>query len=851
MFLELLQDDAPSIANVENMFNKLLDDPNLLSSMTLCEFLGVSSRFAHAGITVLKEGRCHSVLLNKTTYERSLKRRGCRFLCFTMKFDWNFCNKRKNNYCDGEKRWVVLTPEGIALFHSPVEKSSTNYILFDQTFSVWINDRDECVVKGSNAVLNLTFSDAHEARDWVRAINQVAVKTEFTKTHKHGSFAPQRLPSRKGKMPQYTVTGKVVPPSPNGNCQWLIDGETTFKTMYKYLLTAKKEIFICEWWMSLDIPLDRSSENPEETTLFHIIKKKAINENVQVYVLLYKELSGVTDETKSYTTAERLKHMGSENIHVLRHRSRFSMNILWSHHEKIISIDQRVAFLGGLDICPGRFDNHKKQLFERGGKIINDNSQDRNTFPDLDYRNPRLFAPSETESKRNVLPRMPWSDIHVCLFGEAATDVVRHVVDRWNYARMVTGAFKRIPATICRDKWWKKENEHEGSNELDLNVPNLSPYRYNNKKNTSSSQAGVLSSCKCQIVRSISRWSGGCIIETSIHEAYIKAIEESQHFIYIENQFFCTGCEGDEYLGNRIAEALRIRINRAHEYDEQFRVMVVLPLLPEGAGDCQKSNTPLVAMIHWQLSSISRSKRSLFEKLRLDGVDKPEQYIHFFSQRTYDVRPSDGKVFTSMIYVHSKAMIVDDRISIIGSANINDRSMLGIRDSEIAVVIEDIVGPCIPLGNNKKFDAGNFSHSLRMQLFKQMLGDKKHCPNPASNEGWDLLLSVAICNTAIYEDTFPIGEILPSNSIQTWDKCLKALKDSKKEEKHLKNLYTSGAETDRAEWAAENKRRLNSLTSSIQGTLVEYPIHFLNGEKSLEPRYHDVASSIAPSDLFN
>jgi phosphatidylserine/phosphatidylglycerophosphate/cardiolipin synthase-like enzyme len=46
-------------------------------------------------------------------------------------------------------------------------------------------------------------------------------------------------------------------------------------------------------------------------------------------------------------------------------------------------------------------------------------------------------------------------------------------------------------------------------------------------------------------------------------------------------------------------------------------------------------------------------------------------------------------VVTEQIYVHSKLMIVDDRTCIIGSANINDRSMLGNRDSEIAVVIED------------------------------------------------------------------------------------------------------------------------------------------------------------------
>lgn len=44
---------------------------------------------------------------------------------------------------------------------------------------------------------------------------------------------------------------------------------------------------------------------------------------------------------------------------------------------------------------------------------------------------------------------------------------------------------------------------------------------------------------------------------------------------------------------------------------------------------------------------------------------------------------------TSIIYVHSKLMIVDDRRCIIGSANINDRSLLGDRDSELAIVIEE------------------------------------------------------------------------------------------------------------------------------------------------------------------
>jgi hypothetical protein len=38
-----------------------------------------------------------------------------------------------------------------------------------------------------------------------------------------------------------------------------------------------------------------------------------------------------------------------------------------------------------------------------------------------------------------------------------------------------------------------------------------------------------------------------------------------------------------------------------------------------------------------------------------------------------------------MIYVHSKMMIVDDEYIVVGSANINQRSLDGTRDSEIAI----------------------------------------------------------------------------------------------------------------------------------------------------------------------
>ena len=44
---------------------------------------------------------------------------------------------------------------------------------------------------------------------------------------------------------------------------------------------------------------------------------------------------------------------------------------------------------------------------------------------------------------------------------------------------------------------------------------------------------------------------------------------------------------------------------------------------------------------------------------------------------------------TELVYVHSKLMIVDDVTVISGSANINDLSLTGTRDSEMTVLVQD------------------------------------------------------------------------------------------------------------------------------------------------------------------
>ncbi|RUP33532.1 hypothetical protein BC936DRAFT_138556, partial [Jimgerdemannia flammicorona] len=73
------------------------------------------------------------------------------------------------------------------------------------------------------------------------------------------------------------------------------------------------------------------------------------------------------------------------------------------------------------------------------------------------------------------------------------------------------------------------------------------------------------------------------------------------------------------------------------------------------------------------------------------------------------------------LYIHSKVMIVDDRIVICGSANLNDRSQCGDRDSEIAVIVEDQTLIHSRM-NGKPYQASRFAATLRRHLFKEHLG---------------------------------------------------------------------------------------------------------------------------------
>ncbi|CAF5081753.1 unnamed protein product, partial [Rotaria sp. Silwood1] len=120
------------------------------------------------------------------------------------------------------------------------------------------------------------------------------------------------------------------------------------------------------------------------------------------------------------------------------------------------------------------------------------------------------------------------------------------------------------------------------------------------------------------------------------------------------------------------------------------------------------------AVLYFIMRSINKGETSLFQRLIRDGVSNPEEYISFYGMRNWDILM--GQLVTEIIYVHSKLMIVDDRICICGSANINDRSLQGSRDSEFCLVVNDIDMIDSQL-NGQQQKVGIFSSTWRKKLF--------------------------------------------------------------------------------------------------------------------------------------
>ncbi|XP_057488567.1 phospholipase D zeta 1-like isoform X1 [Actinidia eriantha] len=541
-----------------------------------------------------------------------------------------------------QKVWAVLKPGFLALLKDPFDTTPLDIIVFDVlpasdgngdgrvSLAEEVKERNPLrhsfkVSCGTRSIQLRSKSNA-KVKDWVAAINDAGLRPPegWCHPHRFGSFAPPRGLTDDGSQ-----------------AQWFVDGQAAFEAIAVAIEEAKSEIFICGWWLCPELYLRRPFHAHVSSRLDALLEAKA-KQGVQIYILLYKELALALKINSVYS---KKKLLGiHENVKVLRYPDHFSSGVyLWSHHEKLVIVDYQICFIGGLDLCFGRYDSFNHKVGDYPPMV----------WPGKDYYNPRESEPNSWEDTmkdeldRQKYPRMPWHDVHCALWGPPCRDIARHFVQRWNYAKRNKAPYEQaIPLLMPQHHMviphYRSESRemdvqiNVGNNHKDIkrqdsfssrssyqDVPLLIPQEADGLDSSSglngdsklnvldrtrdfhdqpskgkspfsfrkpkieplitdmplkgfvddldmldhqhllssdvlvlpgnkewwetqergdhvvsadeTGQVGPRSSCRCQVIRSVSQWSAGTSqIEESIHNAYCSLIEKAEHFIYIE-----------------------------------------------------------------------------------------------------------------------------------------------------------------------------------------------------------------------------------------------------------------------------------------------------------------------------
>ncbi|KAL6285499.1 hypothetical protein ACE6H2_009889 [Prunus campanulata] len=455
-----------------------------------------------------------------------------------------------------------------------------------------------------------------------------------------------------------------------------------WEDVYKAIEGAKNLIYIAGWSFNPKMVLVRDPQtdipHARGMKLGELLKQKA-EEGVAVRIMLWddetslpiiknKGIMRTHDEDAFYYFAH------TKVVCRLCPRLHKKFPTIFSHHQKTITVDTKsstsvsdreiMSFIGGLDLCDGRYDTEQHSLFH----TLNTESHCS------DFYQTNISGASLQKGG----PRTPWHDAHACVTGEAAWDVLTNFEQRW--------AKQCDPSVLVPSS----------------TLTSLIQQTYASKP---TSERGW----NAQVLRSIDHVSASQLfrnltVEQSIHEAYVEAIRRADKFLYIENQYFIGGCrlwEKDQNCGcrNLIPIEIALKVVDKIKAKERFAVYIVIPMWPEGLPESESVQD----ILHWTRETMSMMYRLIGEAIKESGVEgHPRDYLNFYCLVNREVEsqgdfipphsPHPATQYWNaqkhrrfMVYVHSKLMIVDDAYLIIGSANINQRSMDGHRDTEIAI----------------------------------------------------------------------------------------------------------------------------------------------------------------------
>ncbi|XP_020218949.1 phospholipase D delta [Cajanus cajan] len=559
------------------------------------------------------------------------------------------------------------------------------------------------------------------------------------------------------------------------------------------ILEAHHMIYIIGWSVYHPVRLVREPTKPlpsgGELSLGELLKYKS-QEGLRVVMLIWDDRTShdkfllKTDGVMQTHDEETKKFFKHSTVHcVLSPRyasnklSIFKQQVvgtLFTHHQKCVIVDSQgsgnnrkiTAFLGGLDLCDGRYDTPEHRLFN-----------DLDTVFHNDFHNPTFQLSSHSHAHA---PRQPWHDLHCKVEGPAAYDILTNFEQRWRKAKKwrdfrlkkVTNWHDDALLRLDRISWIDKpspgSNDDRAGHVTDENDPeswHVQVFR----SIDSGSVKGFPKDCDKAKAQNL-LCGKNLKVDQSIHTAYVRAIRSAEHFIYIENQYFLgSSYHWPSYKNNAganhlIPMELALKISSKISANERFSVYIVIPMWPEGV----PTSASVQEILFWQGQTMSMMYKIVADALKkagLSGQYHPQDYLNFYclgkrepqsSKVPSPPNQSENRPLVSvkrfrrfMIYVHAKGMIVDDEYVIIGSANINQRSLDGSRDTEIAMGASQ---PKYTWTEKNSHPHGQV-YGYRMSLWAEHLGiledvfgepDSLHCirqVNKIARQNWDTYVS--------------------------------------------------------------------------------------------------------------
>ncbi|KAL6650066.1 hypothetical protein ACP70R_014290 [Stipagrostis hirtigluma subsp. patula] len=514
----------------------------------------------------------------------------------------------------------------------------------------------------------------------------------------------------------------------------LYEPRRCWEDVFEAINNARRMVYIAGWSVNARIALVRGPRWSE--TLGELLKRKA-REGVTVLMLVWDDQTSVglgpikrdglmathDEDTAGYFRGSAVRcvlcprNPDPDRSYV----QGIETKTLFTHHQKTVVVDgggstaanappRLVSFLGGIDLCDGRYDTQEHPLFRTLGTTHRD-----------DFHQPNF--PGASVKKGG--PREPWHDIHCRVEGPAAWDVLENFEQRW---RKQGDGDNHL---VVLDKGWR---DREGAE--DAESWNVQVFRSIDGGAAAGFPEDPKEAAACGLVSGKDH-----VIERSIQDAYIHAIRRARDFIYIENQYFL----GSSYAWRRddgvkleeinalhlIPKELSLKIVSKIEAGERFAVYVVVPMWPEGVPE----SASVQAILDWQRRTMEMMYKDVALAIQAKGLRAdPRDYLTFFclgnreapspGEYTPPERPDHDTDYQRaqqsrrfMIYVHAKMMIVDDEYIIVGSANINQRSMDGGRDTEIAMGAYQPGHLASPDG-----PARGQVHGFRVALWQEHLG---------------------------------------------------------------------------------------------------------------------------------